>query len=72
MVQNERAKLSANYLNGVAISLAAVGGIAPWIAFIQGAVGRPIVVGLSSVVCVLISIGLHLVARVLLGRLSEP
>jgi cation transport ATPase len=32
LIRNEQAKLTATYLNGIAIALAAVGGIAPWIA----------------------------------------
>ena len=34
LVGNEQAKLSATYLNGVAIAVAAVGGIAPWVTLV--------------------------------------
>ena len=34
LIENEQAKLSATYLNGIGIALAAVGGIAPWVTFL--------------------------------------
>ncbi|HKG83093.1 MAG TPA: hypothetical protein VKB16_08050 [Beijerinckiaceae bacterium] len=34
LIQNEQAKLTATYLNGIGIALAAVGGIATWVTFL--------------------------------------
>jgi hypothetical protein len=72
LVRNERTKLTATYLNGVAIAFAALGAIAPWIAYAQGAATRLIVAGLSTVICVALSVSLHLVGRAMLGQLREP
>ena len=47
LIQNEQVKLTATYLNGIGIALAAVGGIATWVTFsfnpprqVRRAVGR--------------------------------
>jgi hypothetical protein len=37
LIRNEQAKLSATYLNGIAIALAAVGGIATWVSYLERA-----------------------------------
>ena len=73
LIHNEQAKLTATYLNGVAIAIAAVGGVAPWVAFLVQATGQGLVpVVMSSVVCSGLSLGLHFLARKVLSRLREP
>jgi hypothetical protein len=72
LVGNEQAKLSATYLNGVAIAVAAGGGIAPWVTLVAqdsgpGA-GR---LSLIGVVCFSLSGVLHYAARALLTKLRE-
>ena len=71
LVDNERAKLTATYVNGIAIALAAVGGIAPWIALsLQGPEPRATEVAIVSALCFSLSCALHLVSRWVLGRLK--
>jgi Mg/Co/Ni transporter MgtE len=75
LVQNERTKLSAAALNGVAIASIVAGFITPLAAVtfgIPGAAARG--VGLStifSLLWLLIGLGLHFLARRLLGGLKE-
>lgn len=76
MIKNERIKLSATYLNGMAIAVFAVGGLAqffgestritqnPGTSFHWGVLAS----GLASFA---ISIILHMVARRLLGGMDE-
>ena len=73
LVQNERIKLTATYLNAVAVAIFAVGTFAPVVALVSGAV-NPSTVGPTAIlasVCVLTSLGLHLVARRSLGNLQS-
>ncbi|AMJ60863.1 hypothetical protein [Bosea sp. PAMC 26642] len=70
LVRNERLKLAATYLNGIAIATLAVGGIGPFVAgFVANAPGH---FSLSSglvVVCTITSATLHLAAWRVLGGL---
>ena len=73
LVANERAKLTATYVNGLAIAIFAVGGFAPFIGALGIVTDKQ---GLSAgalillVVCSLTSGGLHLSARSQLGNLD--
>ena len=70
LIGNEQAKLTATYLNCIAIALAAVGGIAPWVAFaLQPSPTNVFAVALSSLSCFSVSLALHLVALRVLRRL---
>jgi hypothetical protein len=72
LVANEQAKLLATYLNGVAIAIAALGGVAPWIALvIQDTHPAAVRLTLVSGVCFLFSAGLHFAGRRALRRLRE-
>jgi hypothetical protein len=72
LVENERAKLTATYLNGIAIALMALGGIAPWIGFVlQPASQNLFLIGLSSAVCFVLSLTLHIVGRGTLRLMRE-
>lgn len=68
LISNERTKLFATYLNGLAIAAAAVGGIGQAVAAWSGAVvsGIPIIA-----TWFLISLTLHIVGQLALGRLRE-
>lgn len=73
LIRNERLKLTATFLNGVAVATIAAGAIAPLAALsygIPGAAAGPTVafVGLGWLVG---GIALHLVGRWLLRRLRE-
>jgi hypothetical protein len=69
LVGNEQAKLSANYLNGVAIAVLAVGSLGSLLPAL-GATGPvtdlPFIVG---GICCVLSFALHMVARHVLRRL---
>jgi hypothetical protein len=71
--KKERIKLGANYLNGLAIALFAVGGLAPFFAHLYGTAAstQPLsrVAGMS-VVCILVSVTIHWAARRTLKGLS--
>lgn len=72
LVENEQAKLTATYVNGVAIAFAALGGIAPWIPqFAHGSGSEMATLAAISLVCFSLSIGLHYVARKTLKRLKQ-
>ncbi len=68
LIRNEQAKLTATYLNGVAIGIFAVGSLAPTVAIFSGSAqsawsGRIVLLALSSLMA---SIVLHLFARTFL------
>jgi hypothetical protein len=73
-VRNERRKLTASWLNAIATALMAAGVFAPVASQIYGfgsnRADKSLVL-ISSVVCVTLSLGLHLTARLLLGGLEE-
>lgn len=68
LVRNEQAKLTATYLNGLAVGLAAVGGIAPWIGAAQAG-GASVVLAVVTTGCTVVSVALRLGARRVLRRL---
>jgi hypothetical protein len=70
LIFNERAKLSATFVNGVAIALFAVGGLAPVVGQIQNG-DRPLGTTIFAAGCVAGAFGLHLVARWLLRGMRE-
>jgi hypothetical protein len=73
-VHNERLKLTASWLNAVATALMAAGVFAPVASQIYGfgsnRADKSLVL-ISSVLCVTLSLGLHLIGRQLLGGLEE-
>lgn len=62
-VHNERVKLTASWLNSIAVAVLAVGGFAPMISALYGgkSVGLPLVIG--TLVCILAALALHYWAR---------
>lgn len=75
LVGNEQTKLTAAYLNGLAIAVTAIGGLAPLFSRVYagpGAASLPLVAMLAvSAICLTVSALLHLSARHLLRRLLE-
>jgi ABC-type Na+ efflux pump permease subunit len=70
-IENESTKLSANYVNGVAIAIFAIGFFAPMLSFLREGWGaQNIFSNLLSVVCLLGSVTLHFVGRKVLKRLK--
>lgn len=71
LVHNEQTKLTATYLNGLAIALFAVGGLAPAFSYTFGSIaGQPLwAVAVVAVICLVVSATLHLIARRILRDL---
>lgn len=73
VVHNERTKLTAGWLNTVAAASVIAGGVSPLVALAYGFTElqrEAWVVAILSVTWILAGIGLHFVARAILGRLK--
>ena len=73
LVRNEQVKLTATYLNGLAIATFAVGGLAPLVALVSGTTQQTALtlILISSIICVSGSAALHLIAKRHLKGLRE-
>ena len=74
LVENERTKLTASWLNALAVALIAAGVFAPAAALLYGLSQLSMSAGSVSgtvMVCLVIGLILHWLARLLLGRLRE-
>ena len=81
LIHNEKAKLSATYINGLAITIFAVGGLAfavgglaPLFSSLYSGTPAPLpawAIAAISTVCFLGSAALHFVARSILDRMKE-
>ena len=74
LVENERTKLTAAWLNTLATALIAAGAVAPAAAAFIGISALPIETGrvvVLAATCVLAGNGIHLGARRVLGSLRE-
>lgn len=70
LVHNERTKLTATFLNGVAIAVVAIGGLAPAVAVVGGASNLAVAtLVVQFMVCLAGGGILHFAARWVLGRL---
>lgn len=71
LVHNERAKLTATFLNGIALATFAVGSLGPSVATVTGGIppSRPVL--LLAAGCFVLALALHLLARRLLGNLRS-
>ncbi len=72
LIHNERTKLTATYVNGLAIALFAIGGLAPVFSslYTGAATGPTLFLMLVSVICFLVSAALHYLARRILTALK--
>nr|WP_314256537.1 amino acid transporter [uncultured Devosia sp.] len=70
LVRNEQTKLTATFINGGAIALLGIGGLAPLAALVQSDRVSPLVL-VFVLGCMATSMGLHSVARRHLQRLEE-
>ena len=71
LVENEQVKLTATYLNGLAITVFAVGAFAPTIAILSGTVsGQPLPATMLALICIAASASLHVIARRSLRKLK--
>ncbi|TMI99405.1 MAG: hypothetical protein E6G97_22695 [Alphaproteobacteria bacterium] len=74
LVENERTKLTASWLNTLATAIIAAGAFAPAIAILVGVSPMPIEsarVIVLAIACVVVGNSIHLGARYLLGSLRE-
>ena len=73
LINNERVKLRATYLNGLAIAVFAVGSLAPLFSYVYSASnpGRPLwSVVLLSLISLVVSVVVHYIAGYTLRRLQ--
>jgi hypothetical protein len=72
VVENEQVKLTATYLNGLAIAIFAVGGLAPVVGIVSGTAQAGAAGGIAvlTTICVSVSAGLHLAGRRMLRGLK--
>lgn len=71
LIQNERTKLTATYLNGIAIAVFAVGSFAPTVAALGAYTASPLTTRIVVTICLLASGALHLLARGVLRGLRD-
>lgn len=69
-VRNERTKLTATYINGIAIAVFAVGGFAPAITTFNSGHGPSATLEIMCSICFFASAALHLLARKILKGLK--
>lgn len=69
LIRNEQTKLTATFLNGLAIALFAVGGLAPSLGMASGSVPASLLVIFLMGYCLIASLALHLIARRFLRRM---
>lgn len=70
--EKERTKLTATYLNGLAIAAAAVGGLAPAVGIATASDFEHLPVTLIvGATCLLLSLGLHFLGRAILKGLDR-
>ena len=70
LVRNERRKLTATFINGVAVAMLAIGGLTQVVAFAQS-LTLSVVALIIALSCIGGSIGLHWLGRFLLEGLEE-
>lgn len=72
LIHNERIKLLATYLNGLAIAVFAVGALAPIFSSLYGSSsgGQSRTVIAIAMICVVLSAALHFIASLILRRLQ--
>ena len=64
LIHNEQTKLTATYLNGLAMAIFAIGAVAPVVTIFSGGErGAPLGLSATVVVCLSVSGALHYVAR---------
>jgi hypothetical protein len=71
LIENERVKLTATYINGVAIAVFAIGSLAPSVASLTSSAGYLPETGLAATGCIAASGALHFTARRILKGLRH-
>jgi sterol desaturase/sphingolipid hydroxylase (fatty acid hydroxylase superfamily) len=70
-IHNERTKLTAAWLNGLAIAVFAIGGISPMFAALYGAAPITVTPAIGGLICFMASSALHYWARRTLKGLRQ-
>lgn len=70
LIENERLKLLATFINGIGIAMFAVGGLAPVMTNFYGPNGVSVIVMATSTVCILGAFAVHYAGNRILGGLS--
>jgi hypothetical protein len=70
LVSNERLKLLANFMNGAAVAVFAIGCVAPILAGSAGAVRFNLATAISSGICFVAACCLHYLASIVLKGLK--
>jgi hypothetical protein len=74
LVENERLKLTATWLNTLATAIFTVGGFGPIVSYgfglVPGSIDRFTVIAAAGT-CLVVATAIHLVARDILGGLNE-
>lgn len=73
LIHNERRKLRATFLNGIAIAVFAIGGLAPALSALYGNMGNAptLLLMAISAICFLAAIALHYLGSLVLGGLRS-
>jgi hypothetical protein len=71
LIHNERTKLTATYLNGIAIAVFAVGSLGPSLSSLYGTVAPSWALLITSGICLIASGALHWMARQILKGLES-
>lgn len=71
IVYNERVKLNAAFLNGLAIAVFAIGGFSPVVSGVFNESGPTGLTVFMGFICFSASCGLHFLGRLILGRLKH-
>lgn len=71
LIRNERTKLTATFLNGLAIAVFAVGGLTQAVRTVNEPATVTVATVWVGVICFLGAFALHIVARQIPGRLEQ-
>ena len=74
LIRNERLKLTANWMNAFSIAVMTAGVLGPIAYFLFGLGTKPvnpIYIVEVALCCVVVSVGLHMIGRALLGELEH-
>ncbi|KGJ04991.1 hypothetical protein SAMN04487972_101323 [Paracoccus halophilus] len=71
LIRNERTKLTATFINGIAIAVFAVGGLTQAVKALDPAAKMSVASVIVTFSCFLGAFALHMIGRWMLGRLEE-
>ena len=71
LIHNERIKLLATFINGIAIAVFALGGLAPISSALYGTSSFQTPILINSAVCLVTAFGVHYVGSMVLTRMRS-